>query len=113
MSRVAYPGAMRRFVVMMLAVALAACGSTESKDPVGDVPAASGQREAVRAALTSSAAEVPAVRGRTLQEVADSLDGSGPEAALASSVFTVGRNRLAFGEIDGKSNAFVYGRTAV
>jgi hypothetical protein len=105
---------MRRLMVTtLLAVALAGCGSKESKDPVAQVPAESGQREAVRAALTSSAAEFPAVEGRSLQEVADSLDGSGPQAALASSVFTTGRNRLAFGAVDGETNAFVYGRTAV
>jgi hypothetical protein len=105
---------MRRLAATtLLALMLAACGAGASKDPVAQVPEKGGQREGVRAALTSTAAEFPAVKGRTLQEVADGLDGSGPEAAPASSVFTVGRNRLAFGEVDGKTNAFVYGRTAV
>ena len=36
----------------------------------------------------------------------------GPEAALAGSVFTVGRNRLAFGMIDADGK-FVYGKSAV
>src|SRR3712207_8148494 len=57
--------------------------------------------EDVRAALSPTKADFPAPRGKTLQELANSLDGTGPEAVMASSVFTVGRNRVAFGEIDG------------
>lgn len=50
--------------------------------------------------------------GRTLQQVADALELTGPQVALAGSVFTVGENRLAFGVFDPKSG-FVYGKTAV
>jgi len=50
--------------------------------------------------------------GRTLQQVADSLYGTGPQVGLAGSVFTPGENRLAFGVIDPKTG-FVYGKTAV
>jgi len=104
---------MHRAAFLSIALlALAGCGANET-DPVAQVPAQQGQREAVRAATQSRAADFPAVEGRTLQEVADALDGTGPDAVLASSVFRTGENRLAFGAIDGKSNAFVYGSTAV
>ncbi len=103
---------MRRLVLLLLTLfALPACGSGSEADPVRSVQ--SGQREAVRAATRADAAGFPAAGGRSLQEVAEGLDGTGPDAVLASSVFTVGSNRLAFGSIDGKSNAFVYGETAV
>jgi len=101
-------------LLALLALLPAGCGGSESaQDPVERVPAGGGTREAVRAATQSSAADFPAPQGRSLQEVADSLDGTGPDAILASSVFTVGRNRLAFGAIDGETNRFVYGKTAV
>ncbi len=103
-----------RALTLALTITLAACGgSGEGQDPVDRVPAEGGTREAVRAATTSTAADFPAAQRRTLQEVADALDGTGPDAILASSVFTTGRNRLAFGAIDGKTNRFVYGKTAV
>ncbi len=104
---------MRRAVLLLpLLATLAACGGGDA-DPVAQVPAGGGQREAVRAATQSRAADFPAVENRTLQAVADGLDGTGPDAVLASSVFRTGKNRLAFGAIDGESNRFVYGKTAV
>jgi len=101
----------RLFLALFATLALTACGSGADADPVERVE--SGQREAVRAATSSDVAGFPAANGRKLQEIADGLDGTGPDAVLASSVFTVGSNRLAFGSIDGESNAFVYGETAV
>lgn len=98
-------------LLLIAALSVAGCGDGAGADPVDRV--AGGQREAVRAATQSRAADFPAVEGRSLQAVADALDGTGPDAVLASSVFRTGENRLAFGEIDGKSNAFVYGKTAV
>lgn len=104
---------MRRLLALAL-LPLAGCGgSATTRDPVERVPAEGGTREAVRAATRSTAADFPAAQGRTLQEVADSLDGSSSDAIPASSVFTTGPNRLAFGAIDGKTNRFVYGKTAV
>ena len=107
-------GAMRLTAVLLFcAMAASACGGGGDPDPVAQVPAGGGQREAVRAATQSRAADFPAVEGRTLQEVADGLDGTGPDAVMASSVFRTGENRLAFGEIDGETNRFVYGKTAI
>jgi hypothetical protein len=102
-----------RHLLLLALVALTGCGSGDKADPVDQVPAKGGVREDVRAATSSSTAGFPAAGGRTLQEVADGLDGTGPDAVMASSVFTVGKNRLAFGAIDAESNAFVYGKTAV
>jgi hypothetical protein len=87
-------------------------GSSDSRgDPLEQVPREGGLREQLRSAERPTAADFPAVEGRSLQQVADSLSG-GPEAALAGSVFIVGENRLPFGVID-PEGSFVYGKTAV
>jgi hypothetical protein len=107
--------AMPRLPLVLIAalVLLAGCGSTKKpSDPVEQVPERSGLREQVRAASQVKASDFPAAGGRSLQEVADSIGASGPELGLASSVFTVGTNRLAFGIIDDRSG-FVYGKTAI
>jgi hypothetical protein len=106
---------MGRFPALLLAAAvlLAGCGGSDtSEDPAAQVPAAGGVRAKVRAAQNVTAADFPAVKGRTLQQVADQSGTAGPELGLASSVFTPGRNRLAFGVIDARSG-FVYGKTAI
>ena len=106
---------MGRLPALLLAAAalLAGCGGSDtSKDPAAQVPAAGGVREKVRAAQAVTAAVFPAVKGRTLQQVADASGSGGPELGMASSVFTPGRNRLAFGVIDDRSG-FVYGKTAI
>jgi hypothetical protein len=106
---------MGRLPLVLLAAAalLAGCGGSDpADDPAAQVPAEGGVREKVRAAQAVSAADFPAVDGRTLQQVADSAGSSGPELGMASSVFTVGRDRVAFGIIDDRSG-FVYGKTAV
>jgi hypothetical protein len=107
---------MGRLLPVLLAVAalVAGCGGddTTAKDPASQVPAEGGVREKVRAAQAVTAADFPAADGRTLQQVADSAGSAGPELGMASSVFTVGPNRLAFGIIDDTSG-FVYGKTAV
>jgi hypothetical protein len=108
---------MGRLLLVLLAAAalLAGCGgsgSSASKDPAAQVPAAGGVRAKVRAAQSVTAADFPAPAGRTLQEVADASGGQGPQLGLASSVFTTGINRVAFGVIDSHSG-FVYGKTAL
>ena len=102
-----------RLVLLAAAVLLAGCGGSDSgRDPTSQVPAAGGVRAKVRAAQAVTAADFPATKGRTLQQVADSSGTAGPELGMASSVFTVGENRVAFGIIDNRSG-FVYGNTAL
>ena len=107
---------MGRLPLALLAVAvlLAGCGGADNsdKDSASQVPATGGLREKVRAAQAVNAADFPAAGGRTLQEVANSAGSAGPELGMASSVFTPGKNRVAFGMIDSKSG-FVYGKTAL
>jgi hypothetical protein len=101
-------------VLLVAVVLLAGCGGggSDPKDPAAQVPAAGGVRAKVRAAQAVTAADFPAAGGRTLQQVADSAGTSGPELGMASSIFPVGTDRLAFGIIDNRSG-FVYGKTAV
>jgi hypothetical protein len=102
----------------LLACALltaAGCGgdSSGSSDAVEQVPASGGLRERVRAAQHVDGSQFPSASGKTLQQVADEVKGGGKaEAGLATSVFTVGEDRLAFGMIDNQGQ-FVYGPTAV
>ncbi|HVF79825.1 MAG TPA: hypothetical protein VNA28_16125 [Solirubrobacteraceae bacterium] len=101
-------------ITVALAVALAGCGGSESGGEPREPQAASSAklRAELKGATESQAGEFPATSGRSLQQVADALDRTGPQVGLAGSVFTVGDNRLAFGVIDEKSG-FVYGKTAV
>jgi hypothetical protein len=112
----------RRLRALVLALALgsavlAACGGgdgEEPSDPISQVTDANGIRAQVRAASAARKSDFPAVEGRTLQELADAVGGGGDqslEMAMATSVFTPGTNRLAFGIID--ASGFVYGKTAV
>jgi hypothetical protein len=94
---------------------VAGCGGDgdDSADPVSRVPAEGGLQEQVRAASQPTEGEFPASRGKTLQELAEEIRGGGSaEAGLATSVFRVGKDRLAFGVIDDQGQ-FVYGKTAV
>ena len=93
-------------------LAVAGCGgSDDGGDGTANVPESGGLRERVRTAAAPTEADFPAVEGRSLQQVADSMQG-GPEVGLAGQTFTVGENRLAFGVIDPQGQ-FVYGKTAV
>jgi hypothetical protein len=109
---------MRRLVLAALLgalLAVAGCGgdSGDSGNPAGQVPTKGGLRQKVVAAQNVSAADFPATKGKTLQQMAEQVQGGGKtEAGLASSVFTVGKDRLAFGMIDNQGQ-FVYGPTAV
>ncbi len=89
------------------------CGGGDSDEPRAPQAASSAKlRAELQGATQSRAGDFPATNGRSLQQVADALDLTGPQVGLAGSVFTVGENRLAFGVIDPKSG-FVYGKTAV
>ena len=94
---------------------LAGCGGDNggSGNPVEQVPAKGGLQDRVRAAQHVKAADFPSAKGKSLQEMAGEVKGAGStEVGLATSVFTVGTNRLAFGMIDDQGQ-FVYGPTAV
>ena len=105
-------------VAALLAGALlgaAGCGGDDgsAEDPVARVPAEGGLQEKVRAASQPSEADFPTSDDKTLAQLADEIKGGGTtEVGLATSVFTVGEDRLAFGMIDDQGQ-FVYGPTAV
>jgi hypothetical protein len=111
---------MRRFVLAaLLAGALlpaAGCGGDSAgstKDPASQVPTKNGLQAKVRAAQAVNASDFPSASGKTLQQLASEVKGGGGvEAGLASSVFTVGQSRFAFGVID-QQGQFVYGPSAV
>jgi hypothetical protein len=108
---------MSRIVSALLVCALivAGCGGNDPSppsDPVEQVPDTPGLRDAVREAQTPDAASFPDPEGKTLQQVAD-LVTAGPQAALASSVFTTdAENRFVFGVI-GQDGKAIYGPTAI
>ncbi len=98
--------------VIAAVLAIGGCGGSEKGgDGTANVPEKGGLREKVRGASAPAAADFPAVDGRSLQEVADSMQG-GPEVGLAGQTYVTGKNRLAFGVIDAQGK-FVYGKTAV
>src|SRR5918997_4433229 len=107
---------MRRLVLAALLVgALAGCGSGDggTDDPVSRVPEEGGLQERVRAASQPDASSFPSAEGKTLNQLAEEVRGAGStEVGLATSVFTVGKSRLAFGMIDDQGQ-FVYGPTVV
>ena len=99
----------------LLAGAMVGCGGDggDSDDPVSRVPAEGGLQENVRAASKPDASIFPATEGKSLNDLAEEIRGGGStEVGLATSVFTVGEDRLAFGMIDDQGQ-FVYGPTAV
>ncbi|HWI08826.1 MAG TPA: hypothetical protein VNT54_15085 [Solirubrobacteraceae bacterium] len=89
------------------------CGGDSNKEARAPQAASSAElRAELKGATDAKVSDFPAPAGRTLQQVADGLDLTGPQVALAGSVYTVGENRFAFGVLDPKSG-FVYGKTAV
>lgn len=97
------------FAATAVAAAVAGCGSIG--DESGAAPAPPPPPPGLRAAERATAADFPAVGGRTLQQVADTVR-AGPKAGFATSVLVPGRNRIAFGMI-GADNRFLYGKTAL
>jgi len=93
----------RALLLLSALIVLAGCGGDDGSggDPV--------ERD-LEAAREVSASDFPAVRGRTLQEIANEVRAV--QAGLATSVYTPGENRLAFGVID-EDNRFIYGKSAV
>ena len=98
-------------VAIGLAIAAGACGG--SNDPGADRPAAAQERSRLNGADRPRAADFPRPKaGQSFQQFADAIGATGTQMALASSVFTPGQNRLAFGVLS-QENEVVYGPTAV
>ncbi len=97
---------------MVAATTLAACGSGSGSGS-RKRPATGSSRlpAALQPAERVSAADFPAVQGRSLQAIADTVK-AGPKIGLATSVLVPGTQRLAFGVLDA-DNKFVYGKSAV
>lgn len=102
---------MRRagLLLLLIAALVAGCGEREDRDPVAQVPAE--ERDAVAAAQEVDVSAFPAAEG-SLEELAAEFETGGPQAAMATSVFTPGENRLAFGILDADFR-FVYGDTVL
>ncbi len=103
----------RRLPLALLAVLVAACGgkSKQSVDPVSNVPSENGIRAHVEIAADPTKSDFPDPAGKSLTDLSKSTV-AGPTLAMASSVFTTGPSRVAFGVID-KNGSPVYGPTAL
>jgi hypothetical protein len=95
-----------RALVLVVVAALAGCGGTSRTKPIK-----SPVKQPIAIAQEATAADFPEPAGRTLDQLASRLTPI-PKAGLATSVFTPGENRLAFGVLDSK-NSFLYGKSAV
>jgi len=91
-----------------LVLAAAGCGGGSGS---GAAATAAPVPPAVKAAQTVPLSQFPKPNGRSLQEVANALQ-PGPQVGLASSVFTPGVNRVAFGLI-GADGGFLYAPSAI
>jgi hypothetical protein len=106
----------RRTLAPLVALALAAlagaCGS--ESEGGGDRPAAAEQRSRLNGADRPSAAQFPQPRrGESINELATRLRPvAEAQLGLATTVFTQGHSRVAFGVI-GADDRFVYGPTAL
>ncbi len=105
---------MTSVVLVAAAVLASACGgsSNETSDPVAQVPEEGGLQQRIADARRVTRADFEPVDGRTVKELAGVYGATDGAAALATSVFTRGRGRLAFGMID-QDAQFVWGRSAV
>jgi hypothetical protein len=99
--------------VLVATLVLAGCGgaSTHQTNPVQSIPSENGVRAAVQRASTPTTTMFPSASGKTLEQVAGELK-PGPSLAMASSIFTVGKDRMAFGVIN-KDGTPLYGETAI
>ena len=101
-------GARAALIGLAAALALAGCGDDDGggTENGGDARL----QKAITSAQQVSKDDFPAVRGRSLQQVANGVRPV--KAGLATAQFVPGRNRLAFGIID-RQNRFIYGKSAV
>lgn len=104
---------MKRVALMLAAVALAGCGGSDEPADRGDGPAAKKERAQLKGADRPDASAFPKPEaGQTFQQFADSIGATGTQVAMATSVFTTGHNRVAFGVLSDE-NEVVYAPTAV
>ena len=99
----------RSLVLLASACVVFGCGGDDGGGSNGQGEGVSFDA-AIRDAQAVGRADLPAVQGRTLEQIANTL--APIEMGLATSTYTPGRNRLAFGMID-DARAFVYGKTAL
>jgi hypothetical protein len=100
----------------VLALAVTGCGGDDGGDDSSAEPSGTSEisedfKSALAEAASPKKSDFPAPAGRSLRALADSINAGG-QVGLASSVFVVGENRLAFGLIDNE-NKLIYGKTAV
>jgi hypothetical protein len=99
-------------LLVVLATGLVACGDDDDGSE-GEGEQAKRTRLQLNGADKPNVADFPRPqRGQTLQQFADSIGAIGTQIGLASSIFTVGENRVAFG-LRSEERAFVYAPTAV
>ena len=102
----------RLAALLTLTALLAGCGGDATGDG-GDRPAAAKTRLQLDGADKPDTSAFPKPKpGQTFQAFADSIGATGTQLALATSVFTPGHNRVAFGVLDAE-NAFEYGTTVL
>ena len=101
---------------LVAALAVAGCGGDDdsggsSSEPSGTSDISADFEQAISEASSPKKSDFPAPAGRSLQALANTVQAGG-QIGLATSVFTPGENRLAFGLIDNE-NKLVYGKTAI
>ena len=106
----------RSLIALGLALTVAGCGGGDDDASSPDEPSGTSAispdfKNALAEAASPTKGDFPAPAGRSLRAMANSIQAGG-QVGLASSVFTVGKNRLAFGFIDDE-NKLIYGKTAV
>ncbi len=104
----------RTALCLSVVALIAGCGGSgnDGAAPIEQVPEESGLRAKVADAQNPTQGDFPAVGGKSLQELANQIGGAGPQLAMANSVLTATRTRLAFGMID-PAGSPVYGKSAV
>jgi hypothetical protein len=101
-------------VVLLLGAVLGGgCGGDGGSDSGSEGARAAEARQQLNGADAPSVADFPRPQsGQTLQALADSIGAAGSQVGMASSVFTPGKNRVAFGVLS-EQNQFLYGPTVV
>jgi len=100
-------------ILMTAALLVTGCGGDDGDGSGGGAKDAKGgapPSEVLERARSPKPSDFPAAKGRTLEEISSKLPAV--QVGLATSVFTPGENRLAFGMLDNE-RSFLYGASAV